>query len=224
MHIEKNVMDNILHTIMDTNEKMKDNLKARLDLQEMGLRPTLHPWTGEDGRTYISPACHMMSKDDKTDFLRVLKNVKVPNGYASNISQCVKLKDRTITGLKSHDSYVLMQKLLPIIVRGSLSPNVVQPLIEMSTFFMGICSTTLTQGDMNQLEIGVCVILCKMKQIFFPSFFTIMVHLVVHLVHECRLSGPIPYKWMYPGDRYNLFTLFDFVSCLIILYQCVNLG
>jgi hypothetical protein len=32
MHIEKNVMDNILHTIMDTNAKTKDNLKARLDL------------------------------------------------------------------------------------------------------------------------------------------------------------------------------------------------
>ena len=108
MHIEKNVMDKIFHTIMDINEKTKDNLKARLDLQEMGLKHTLHPWTSEDGRTYIRPVCHTMSKDDITDFLRVLKNVRVPDGYASNISRCVKLKDRMITGLKIHDNHVLM--------------------------------------------------------------------------------------------------------------------
>jgi hypothetical protein len=163
MHIEKNVMDNILHTIMDTNEKTKDNLKARLDLQNIGLRLTFHLWTGEDGKTYMRTACHTMSKDDKTQFLRVLKNVRVPNGYASNISQFVKLKDCTITGLKSHDSHVLMQQLLPIAVRRSLPPNVVQTLVEMSAFFMGICSKILTQEDMNRLEKGVCVTLCKME-------------------------------------------------------------
>jgi hypothetical protein len=72
MHIEKNVMDNILHTIMDTNGKTNDNLKAQLDLQEMGLRPTLHLWTAEDSKTYMRPTCYMMSKDDKTHFLGVL--------------------------------------------------------------------------------------------------------------------------------------------------------
>jgi hypothetical protein len=209
MHIEKNVMDNILHTIMDNNDKTKDNFKARLDLQEMGLRPTLHPWTGEDGRTYIRPACHTMSKDDKVQFLRVLSNVKVPDGYASNISRCVNLNERTIIGLKSHDSHVLMQQLLPIVVRGSLPPNVVQPLVEMSAFFTGICSTILTEEYMDQLQAGICVTLCKMEQIFLPSFFTIMVHLVVHLVRECRLGGPVPYRWMYSGERYNLFTFVD---------------
>jgi hypothetical protein len=209
MHIEKNVMDNILHTIMDNNDKTKDNFKARLDLQEMGLRPTLHPWTGEDGRTYIRPACHTMSKDDKVHFLRVLSNVKVPDGYASNISRCVNLNERTIIGLKSHDSHVLMQQLLPVAVRGSLPPNVVQPLVEMSAFFTGICSTILTEEYMDQLQAGICVTLCKMEQIFPPSFFTIMVHLVVHLVLECRLGGPVPYRWMYSGERYNLFMFVD---------------
>jgi hypothetical protein len=37
-----------------------------------------------------------------------------------------------ITGLKSHDSHVLMQQLLPIAVRGKLPGNVVQPLVRMS--------------------------------------------------------------------------------------------
>jgi hypothetical protein len=45
MHIEKNVMDNILGTLLDIKGKTKDNFEARKDLQEMSLRPTLHPFT-----------------------------------------------------------------------------------------------------------------------------------------------------------------------------------
>ena len=45
MHIEKNVIDNILGTLLDIKGKTKDNLTARKDLEEMGLRPTIHPFT-----------------------------------------------------------------------------------------------------------------------------------------------------------------------------------
>jgi hypothetical protein len=47
MHIEKNVMDNILGTILDIKGKTKDNIEAQNDLQEMGLRPKLYPFTAE---------------------------------------------------------------------------------------------------------------------------------------------------------------------------------
>nr|GMC94016.1 uncharacterized protein LOC109190818 [Ipomoea batatas] len=36
-----------------------------------------------------------------------------------------------------------------------------------------------------------------MEMIFPPSFFMIMVHLVVHLVDEVKLGGPVSYRWMY---------------------------
>jgi hypothetical protein len=65
MHIEKNGMDNILGTILNIKGKTKDNLAARLDLQEMGLKPKLHPFTAANGKTYIPAACHTMSKEDK---------------------------------------------------------------------------------------------------------------------------------------------------------------
>ena len=123
MHVEKNVMDNIL------------SAQARHDLQEIGLRPNLHPYTGDDGKTYLPPACHTISNDDKTAFLEVFKDVRVPNDYASNIFRCVRLNDRTMSGLKSHDCHILMQQLLPIALRGSKLPsNVVKVLVDMSTF------------------------------------------------------------------------------------------
>jgi hypothetical protein len=198
MHIEKNVMDNILGTILDIKGKTKDNLAARLDLQEMGLRPKLHPFTAANG---IPAACHTMSREDKENFLKVLRNVRVPDGYASNISRCVRLKDRTISGLKSHDSHILMQQLLPIALRKSLQDKVVRLLVKISAFFRGICSTKLSQEDMDRLQGDVCITLCKLEQIFPPGFFTSMVHLVVHLVRECKLGGPVQYRWMYPAER-----------------------
>jgi hypothetical protein len=41
---DKSVMDNILGTLLDIKGKSKDNLQACQDLQEIGLRPKLHPF------------------------------------------------------------------------------------------------------------------------------------------------------------------------------------
>ena len=43
MHIEKNVCDNIVGTLLGQEGKSKDNYKTRLDLQQMGIRRELHP-------------------------------------------------------------------------------------------------------------------------------------------------------------------------------------
>ena len=43
MHIEKNVCGSIINTLLQVKRKSKDHLNARLDLEEMGLKPLLHP-------------------------------------------------------------------------------------------------------------------------------------------------------------------------------------
>ena len=55
MHIEKNVMDNILTTLLNVKDQTKDNYKARLDLAEMGIRSELHLQRKGDDK-YIIPA------------------------------------------------------------------------------------------------------------------------------------------------------------------------
>ena len=42
MHSEKNICDNVVFTLLNQKSKIKDNLQACLDLQEMGLRSELH--------------------------------------------------------------------------------------------------------------------------------------------------------------------------------------
>ena len=118
-----------------------------------------------------------MSSDDKERFLKVLKYLKVPDAYASNISRCVNLKHRKISNLKSHDNHILMQDILPIALRASKSSEVVGLISDLSSFFEGLCSKALHPNMLDELQLKVVVILCRMEKVFLPSFFTIMVHL-----------------------------------------------
>ena len=113
MHIEKNVMDNILGTVLNLKDWTKDNYKARLDLVDMGIRSELHLRRKGDDKYMIPPACFHITALEKDGFLQVLQDVKVPDGYASNISRHVNLKECKISGLKSHENHILMQQLLP---------------------------------------------------------------------------------------------------------------
>ncbi|KAL8156692.1 hypothetical protein AgCh_001698 [Apium graveolens] len=54
MHIEKNICDSILGTLLNISGKTKDHVNARLDLQEMGIRKILHPTTSTDGKGICS--------------------------------------------------------------------------------------------------------------------------------------------------------------------------
>ena len=38
MHIEKNIFDSIVGTLLSIDDKSKDNMNSRLDLQSMGIR------------------------------------------------------------------------------------------------------------------------------------------------------------------------------------------
>jgi len=44
----------------------------------------------------------------------------------------------------------------------------------------------------------------------------VMVHVVIHLVCECKLGGPVHYHWMYPIERYDTIH-----SIKVILYSIV---
>ncbi|XP_077219723.1 uncharacterized protein LOC143853913 [Tasmannia lanceolata] len=111
MHIEKNVCDSVIGTLLNIEGKTKDTVKARLDLQEMKLRRTLHPMNNERNKTYLPPACFTMSPKEKEVLCNILKDIKVPDGYSSNISRRVNVRERKLSGLKSHDCHVLMYLL-----------------------------------------------------------------------------------------------------------------
>ncbi|XP_074351502.1 uncharacterized protein LOC141690616 [Apium graveolens] len=112
MHIEKNICDKILGTLLNIGGKTKDNLNARQDLEEMGIKKDLHPVKCDDKHVQISASSFDMIKKEKEIFCSVLMNAKLPYGSASNISRCVQMKERKISGYKSHDAHFILQFLL----------------------------------------------------------------------------------------------------------------
>ena len=202
MHIEKNFCDNILFTLLGIKGKTKDNLNARKDLKEMSIRRVLHPQPRGANQQYVAPAEFTMSNKEKDIFLKVLLNLKVPDGYSSNISRCVHPQERSIWGLKSHDNHILMQQLLPIAVRRVLPKHVVKALIELSNCFAILCSSVNTLADLEKFEDRMALTLCSLEKIFPPGFFDVMEHLPMHLTDELLIVGSVLYRWMYPMERY----------------------
>ncbi|CAH9081963.1 unnamed protein product, partial [Cuscuta epithymum] len=64
MHVEKNVCDSIIGTLLNIPGKTKDGLNSRLDLVQMGIREELAPQP-RGKRMYLPPACHTLSKEEK---------------------------------------------------------------------------------------------------------------------------------------------------------------
>ena len=77
MHVEKNVCDSLIGTLLNIKDKTKDGVKSRLDLVELSIREQLHPIL-HGTRTYLPPACYTMSTVEKKSFCHCLVNVKVP--------------------------------------------------------------------------------------------------------------------------------------------------
>ncbi|KAL0561283.1 hypothetical protein IC582_001705 [Cucumis melo] len=173
MHIEKNVCMNIVGTLLDIPGKSKDGINTRLDLVKMNIRPGLAPMvTGN--RTYIPITCYTLSREEKYRFCKTFSEIKVPEGYSSNIRSLISLDDLKLNGLKLHNYHLLMQQLLPIGVRSILPKN------------------------LDALQEDIVMTLCNLEKYFLPSFFTIM----VHLVREVKFGGPVYLRWMYPFEIY----------------------
>ncbi|XP_042460326.1 uncharacterized protein LOC122043816 [Zingiber officinale] len=200
MHIEKNVFESLINTLMNVKGKTKDNVAARLDMVEMGIRPELTPIVGEK-RTYLPFAACSFTKKEKLQVCKSLKDIKVPEGFSLNMNNIVCMDQLKLTCLKSHDCHVLMQHFLPIVIRDALPKHVRYAIIRLCFFFKDICCKVIDVAKLDKLQSDLVVTLCLLEQYFPPSFFDIMLHLTVHLVREVRLCGPVYFRWMYPFER-----------------------
>ncbi|CAN6716665.1 unnamed protein product [Malus baccata var. baccata] len=182
-------------------EKSKDGLATRADLEVLNIRRSQHP-RRKGNRTFLPLALFTLKREEKTAFCNLLSTIRVPDGYSSNLSRCVHVNERKIHGLKNHDCHVLMQQLLPLAIRPILPKAVTMVLLELSAIFRQLCSKNESEEGFKELSSRIALTLCQLEKIFPPAFFNIMVHLPVHLADEAALAGHVPYRWMYPIERY----------------------
>jgi hypothetical protein len=50
--------------------------------------------------------------------MRWMKKIKFLDGYAAGLKRAVNLKTGKLTGLKSHDFHILMDRIIPVMFRG----------------------------------------------------------------------------------------------------------
>lgn len=144
-----------------------------------------------------------------------VKKLKLPDGYASTLSRCVDLQEEKLFGMKSHDCHVFMQRLITIAFKTLLKP-IWNTLTEFSQFFREISSPLLKEDNLREMEKNILIILCKLEQIFPPSFFDSTEHLPIHLPFEVRVGSPIQYRWMYPFERLSHLFIHHFISITIL--------
>ena len=198
MHIEKNVSESVVGTTLNWEGKTKDGPKARLDLQNMGIRE--HLWLVE-GMRKMPQAPYTVKPEQKKLVFQWLKKARYPSGFAGNITRCVR-QNNSLYGLKSHDHHIFLQRLFPVFIRPFLPRYVVEPLVALARFFQKLCTREVRRSDLLEMREHIILIMCKFERIFPPNFFDIMPHLMIHLPEQLMLTGPVHFTWMYPMERY----------------------
>ncbi|TYK13831.1 transposase [Cucumis melo var. makuwa] len=146
-------------TLLDIPEKTKDGSNARCDLADLKIPAELTSING-DKNNFIPPTCYTLTKKEKRFLLKTLSEMKVPWGYSSNVRNLVSM-------LPKHVRYAIARLCL---------------------FFNSICNKVIDVTQVEKLQEDIVIILCLLEKYFPPSFFTIMVHLTVHLVREVGME------------------------------------
>jgi hypothetical protein len=123
-----------------------------------------------------------------------LKNLKILNGYAAGFRRAVNLESRILSGVKSHDYHIFMERLLPIMFHGYLDDDVWMALAELSHFYRQLCAKEIKKEMMDKLEEEIPVLIYKLEKIFPLGWFNPMQYLLIHLPYEAKLGGPQQYR------------------------------
>ena len=195
MHVTKNLCLNLLN-FLGVYGKSKDTPEARQAHQRM------HEQDGTHSENHQGPASYALTKEEKKIFFECLRSMKVPSGFSSNIKGIINMAEQKFQNLKSHDCHVIMTQLLPVALRGLLPENVRVPIVKLCAFLNAISQKVINPLTLKDLEKDVVQCLVSFELVFPPTFFNIMTHLIVHLVEEIRILGPVFLHNMFPFERF----------------------
>jgi len=185
---------------MNVSGKTKDNDKVRRDITLYCWRRDLELQSYTNEKLLKPKANYTLTKDEAKIVCHWIKELRMLNGYSSNLARCADTEKGSIQDMKSHDCHVFMETLLPIVF-SSLPMHVLNPLIEISYFFNDLCSTILKGDSIRRLEENILLIIWKLERIFPLRFLDSMEHLPIHLPYEAWLGRLVQYRWMYPFER-----------------------
>jgi hypothetical protein len=81
------------------------------------------------------------------------------------------LESGKLSGVKSHDYQIFMERHLLVIFCGYLNDDVWKVLAELSHFYRQLYTKEIKKEMMEKLEKKILVLLCKLEKIFPPRWF-----------------------------------------------------
>ena len=197
MHVEKNIAESVLKFLFGD----KDTPESRKDLEEVGLRRELWLRPRANRQRFYKPqAPYVFTEAEKKFFMDEVSAIRTPTGYGSALGK--HLKKNRFMGLKSHDYHCLVQQIIPVTIRTLLQPLQRTALIRLGKSLSRICAKVVDKSEIDALRLYVVETICVLEVCFPPAFFDVMQHLLVHLVDELEVCGPVGGRWMYPCERY----------------------
>jgi hypothetical protein len=112
--------------------------------------------------------------------------LKFPYGYAAGFRRAVNLDTGKLSGVKSHDYHIFMERLIPMIFYGYLDDDVWMALAELSHFYRQLCAKEIKKDMMEKLKDEISMLLYKLEKIFPLGWFNPMQHLLIHLPYEAK--------------------------------------
>jgi hypothetical protein len=103
---------------------------------------------------------------ERKEVLIWLQNLKFPNGYAAAFRRAVNLETGKLSGVKSHDYHIFMERLIPVIFCGYLNDDVWKALVGLSHFYRQLCVKKIKKEMKEKLEKEISVLICKLEKIF----------------------------------------------------------
>ena len=93
----------LLGTLLNDNYKTKDHEKGRADLEELDIRPEL--WLDSTSSTHLPAYAINLTREEKKELCDLLRSVKVPSGYSSNIRKLVHAKEQKFLPMKARHTH-----------------------------------------------------------------------------------------------------------------------
>ena len=120
------------------SKKTKDDAKDRKDVVVHCNRPGLELRDNGD-RLLMPRATYTVTRQAATIICDWFRKLKLPDGYTSNIVNCVDEDDNFI-GLKSRDCHVIFQRIMPVAFYDLIHNALWNAMTELCHFFRDITS------------------------------------------------------------------------------------
>lgn len=96
----------------------------------------------------------------------------------------------------------LIEQIVPVCAHSLMHPFQWTTLIRLGECLPKICRKVVNPRDMLRLDLLVNEATCFLKIYMLPTFFDLMKNVLIHLVSELSVCGPIGGHWMFLLKRY----------------------